>query len=334
MLCKRRRFFFSLVALFVAGSFSFSSSVWAERKMIFTTGVDTSFLQVPIAKERGIFKKHGLDVTVRKFTAGLEGFKALLAGESDASVSATPAVIAGLAQGANVRVIGTSRAGTGPYSAIVAVSDIKKPQDLLGRNVGVTWGSSGSHMFFLLYTKYHNLDRDKIQTKQLQGQEMLIAFSRGDIDAYFAWPPWWSRGLPLRKGAHVLAYSNDNSVQVGTQSLVVSKKVSEEKEVIKSIVRSFIEAEQFKETHPVEAIKLLAKEYNMTEKEVENELKAQTHHLELSGISFTDFCNSARFMIELKRVDKAPDWETAILPEFLKEIDPSRISYGKFIDCR
>ncbi|MBI4495804.1 MAG: ABC transporter substrate-binding protein [Deltaproteobacteria bacterium] len=322
------------VGALILGLVLFLPEAQAAKKIVFSTGVDTSFCQVPIAKEKGFFKKYDLDVTVKKFTAGVEGFKSLLAGESNASISATPGVIAALAQDAPIRIIGTSRAATGPYAAVVATSDIQKPQDLHGRNVGVAWGTSGSHMFFLLYCKYHKLDRDKINVKQLQPQEMMIAFSRGDIDAFFSWPPWWTRGLQVRKGAHVLAQSNDHNVHIGTQTLVISAKLAEDKEAVKGIVRAFFDAEKFKAETPKATVEMLAKEYNMTEKEVADELKAQTHRLELSELSFQDFCNSARFMIETKKVERAPNWKAGILVEYLKELDPSRLTYKRFIDCR
>lgn len=306
----------------------------AAKKITFTTGVDTSFAQVAIAEKMGFFKKYGLDVTVKKFASGNTGFKTVLSGEADASVAATPGVITALAQGATIKVIGTSRAATGPYAAVAAAAEIKKPSDLHGKNVGVALGTSGSHQFFNLYVEYHKLDRTKINIKPLQAQEMVIAFSRGDIDAFFAWPPWWRRALDLRKGAHVLAYSNDNDVHIGTQTLVVSAELAKDREAVTSIVKAFIDAENYLKDSRSDAVKLLAKEYNMTVEEIDAELKTQSHRLELSETSFIDFRNTIDFMMEQKQITKAPDWAKSIDIEFLKAVDPSRLMYKKFIDYR
>jgi len=89
-----------------------------------------------IAREAGIFSKHGLDVEVIATPTGVEGMNALIAGEVQfLQVSGGTSASAALG-GADVTVVATTLDSL--VQQLIARPEIEKPEQLKGRSVGVT----------------------------------------------------------------------------------------------------------------------------------------------------------------------------------------------------
>ncbi len=185
-----------VILVFSLGLALSGSLAEAAKKITFTSGIDPAVAHGLIAKSLGLFKKHGLNVVVKKFPSATAGLRTVAAGENDAGQASSMSFVSNLAQGGPLRVIGSTRKKLKKFGAIVATADIKKPSDLNGRKVGLKRGSSTSHLFFMLFAKYHGLKDFKVIW--LPPQQMLIAFSRGEIDAFTIWSPWWQKGLDVR----------------------------------------------------------------------------------------------------------------------------------------
>jgi NitT/TauT family transport system substrate-binding protein len=160
---------------------------------------------VYVAQDQGLFRKHGLDLTLVQVRNGAVGIAAVSSGESQVhwgSVSA--ANIGAIAEGTDlVFLAGFINKLTG---AFVVNPKIKTPVDLKGKSIGVNGLSGGAWIFAMLTLDYWGLvpERDNIQFRALGDQGVIAqGLSAGAVDAAFL---GYTYGKALEsKGFRILA---------------------------------------------------------------------------------------------------------------------------------
>src|SRR3989442_474995 len=105
------------------------------------SNVIASNLPLWVAKEAGIFAKHGLDVELTLIESS-KGIPALLTGDVKFAHIGGSEVVSAAAGGADLVIVGGT-VPVLPYVLIVAL-DIQKPEDLKGKNPSIA-GSGGSN---------------------------------------------------------------------------------------------------------------------------------------------------------------------------------------------
>jgi ABC-type nitrate/sulfonate/bicarbonate transport system substrate-binding protein len=159
-----------------------------------------------VAKDAGIFQKHGLDAQVVNVRSGAVGLSALAAGETQFhGGSATGASIGAMAGGLDlVFVAGLINKLDGTF---VVAPNIKTPADLKGKKIGVQSIGGGVWMFSMLAFDHWgiNPERDNIQFRIIGDQAVMAqALATGGIidGAYLG----YAFGAQLeRQGFRVLA---------------------------------------------------------------------------------------------------------------------------------
>ncbi|HEY7556917.1 MAG TPA: ABC transporter substrate-binding protein [Candidatus Binatia bacterium] len=158
-----------------------------------------------VARDAGIFKKHGLDATVVNVRNAQVGMSALAGGETQFHVgSATGTSIGAMASGLDLAFIaGLINKLDGTF---VVNANIKTPADLKGKRIGVQSMGGGVWMFSMLAFEHWGLnpERDKIQFRIIGDQSVMAqALTQNIIDgAYLG----YTFGARLEKqGYRVLA---------------------------------------------------------------------------------------------------------------------------------
>jgi ABC-type nitrate/sulfonate/bicarbonate transport system substrate-binding protein len=313
----------------------FASGPIAQERISFVSGLDPATAHGVIADALGLFKKHGIEVTVKKFSSAGAGVRTIYAGETDAGVGGDMNIVSPLAQGnKTVRIIGQLRRGLNGYGAAVAADYIKKPSDLKGRKVGLLQGSPVSHMFFELYRDYHKVDG--VERVWLRPQEQLIAFAKGDIDALFIFSPWWQKALEVRPGAHVLAKDSDNNILNSSIVVVVHERLMERPAVVEAMLRAIKEADDYLNTNRKGTIEILRKEINLSPELIASILDSLDQRLTLDTVLVKNLCQGHEFLkLQGKISDKgkALEWDSVVQDQYLRKVAPDRVSLNKPIRC-
>lgn len=136
-----------------------------------------------VAEEKGLFRKHGVDVEVIFIGGGgARVVSALLAGDINFSVGGGEGSIRSQMRGAET-VIASSTLTKG-MQRILAKPEIKTYQDLKGRKIGITQFGSAAHLVLVLMLKKWNMRPDQVQTLQVGSSPALLAsLDKGGIDA-------------------------------------------------------------------------------------------------------------------------------------------------------
>lgn len=176
---------FSLSGLFVL---VLPISIWAAsapHKAVYTFGgLNERSGILWVARDAGIFQKHGIDPTIVNVRSAQVGMSALAGGETQFHVgSATGTSIGAMAGGLDlVYIAGLINKLDG---AFIVNPNIKTPADLKGKRLGVQSIGGGVWMFSMLALEHWGLnpERDNIQFRVIGDQSVLAqAITQNTID--------------------------------------------------------------------------------------------------------------------------------------------------------
>jgi NitT/TauT family transport system substrate-binding protein len=220
-----------------------------------------------VARDAGIFQKHGLDARVVVFDAGSILAQAALSGQVKISVSSGPATIASRSQGADTIIVGAC-VNVLPYS-IVAAKGITNWDQLKGKKIAISRFGSGTDTAVRLVLKKFGLDpaRD-VTIVQLGTQPSRVqALAAGAIDATIISPPL---DITAKKqGYPILVNIADLGIPYPQQVIETTDRfVRENPQAVKNFLKGFIEGVRYASTHKEETKKVMTKYLKTTDPEI------------------------------------------------------------------
>ena len=176
-----------------------------------------------IARDKGIFKKNGVDVDLVVMEDPKERFPTLMADRIQMIASTVDTALLYLKKPTDfqyVVAIDDSNGGDG----IVALKDITSIADLKGKKVAVNDGSVSEFYLNVLLGKA-GLKESDLYTVNMTAADAGSAFVAKRVDAAVTWEPWLTKGKSTDFG-HLLV---DSSTTPGliTDVLIVKTRVGE-----------------------------------------------------------------------------------------------------------
>jgi len=195
-----------------------------------------------VARDRGLFKKHGLDMQFILMPRNPLAIAALLAGEIDAAIVGPGHVINAASSG--VDVIGIANLKQKLAYRFAARPEIKKKEDLRGKRIAVSGPGSTSHLQALLALQDLSMDpaAAKVAFITIPGTEMnrRLALETGGTDATAL---TGSVGdLYGNKGFTVLYNSKNTGATLPQTMLITTRRIAATKpQVIDGYLKAFVE---------------------------------------------------------------------------------------------
>ena len=179
---KQIRLFLFAAALLVFCSNAFAASA-PDRLRIGVSSFTPINAALWIAEDKGLFKKYGIEsevVLIGGASAG--GVSSLIAGDVQFLGGGGGGVISAGLGGADVIMIG-SIVNKG-VQRVVARSDIKRPEDLRQKKIGITRLGAASHLVLLIMLRNWNMTPNDVQMLQIgSSPAMMAALEKGGVDA-------------------------------------------------------------------------------------------------------------------------------------------------------
>lgn len=236
-----------------------------KRIKIGYPAVSYNQVHIWIAKDAGLFKKHGLDTEVIFFRGGQMATQALVAGDPPI-VNIGTVVQAGL-QGHDVVLIASSESAYN-YS-VVARPGVAKIEQLKGKRLGVSGFGSASHNAALILLKKFNLEPNKDVAVVVAGptMERLAAVDAGRIDSTILTPSEMPRA---RKQGLVEVYDMlDLGIEVQGNGFATSRSfIRSNREIALSALKGYVEALFYIPRNREETRRITAKYMRTTDPEV------------------------------------------------------------------
>ncbi len=294
-----RRYCWAIAAVVVA-FFLKGSAVGSEAVRVGYLQNDIHQLACWVALEKGFYKKNGVDVRIAGiFKAGPEEMSAFAGGALDmgyvGEAPATTAVANGM-----VRVKVLAQVNT-EGSAVVVAKDatMSTMLDLRGKTVAVPGYSTVQDFLLQKAVAKWGLKQKDVRIMVLKPPEMIGALRTGQIDAFIAWEPYPAKAQTMGVGK-ALFYSRDIWKNHPCCALVVSEPfLHKRRKDAVAVVRAHIQATDFINENPEEAITIGVKYTGMDERTVRLALKSvnYTYHLSVEGErEYVKFLTSLKYI--------------------------------------
>ncbi|HEY3920268.1 MAG TPA: ABC transporter substrate-binding protein [Stellaceae bacterium] len=168
-------------------------------KLTLGYGLTSDYLPAYIAKDNGIFEKHGLDVTMKAVTSSSVAPPALVSNSLQISQATPPNLLLANDGGLDlVSVAGVGRlTAAHPHTSLVTHPGfaIHTPKDLIGRKVAVPGISSAMDLVLRKWLIDGGVQPNQVTIVEAPFQQMGDMLRSGQLDAAFQFEPMLSRTL-------------------------------------------------------------------------------------------------------------------------------------------
>jgi ABC-type nitrate/sulfonate/bicarbonate transport system substrate-binding protein len=228
------------LALFLG--LALSSALFAQERYMIAYGGFAGF-QAPVwaAKDLGLLSKYGVSADVVMVPGSPRGIQALLGGSVHfAQVDAATTANA-IQQGADLVMISGSM-NTFPFS-FVAQKEIRKPEDLTGKKIGIVGFGGANELAVILALKEWNVPRQGVTIIQSGGAaNRLLALSAKALDATVLAHP--ELGEAVRMGMNVLAHMSEMKTAAFPMNAIVVRRsfLERNRDAVKRFQQAYAEA--------------------------------------------------------------------------------------------
>jgi len=236
--CSRSKFLGAVV--FLALGFSGQTVGAAEglQKLRIAYAAITAAFALPwMAKEAGIFQRHGLDVELVYIASGARAVQTLVGGSIDVAEVGGPAGVDARLAGADTVYVALPVTRVLVFT--VAAPQIQRIEEMRGKTIGVTRIGTVTDFFTRIYLRQNNLVPDKdVMIRQAGGlPEIVAALKAGQVEGgTFGFPAV----LHARAaGFRVLVDYNTAGYRYPLSSVIVTQRLLRTQE---SAVRRLLEA--------------------------------------------------------------------------------------------
>ncbi len=217
-----------------------------------TCAVSGGFIHLYTALDNGLFDKYGMKVNHIYMRGSGISLTALASDEVQFIYCAADGTIPGMATGIDAKLVAAPLVGL-PY-VLLARKDIKRPEDLKGKSIGVTRPGDLSFRLSRAVLKKFNLTEDEVKLRPIGGSqsERYNAMVQDIIQAIIVTPPLDVRGK--RDGFNLIYHLNDLNLPFIYSSVHTNSKTPRERPwLVQRFVAAMAESVQFVEKNPENA---------------------------------------------------------------------------------
>ena len=300
-----------------------SLTVSARAETITVTHWGSAFYGAPyaVAMAKGLFKKHGVDITgILTSAGGGTSVRNTLAGDLPFGEVALPAAILAINSGQPLKIIG---GGVESIADILWITQPDSPinsiKDLVGKKVSFTSPGSVTNMLILMCLKAANIDPKEV--KLLPAGDLganLSAVINKAVDAGMNGEPLWSENKGKVKPAF---WTKDCFPPEMTQTVAITTAefAATGGDKLRAIIAARREGVEFIIKNPDEAAEIVAKAYNGDPKLYREVFK---HFVEINyfgdgRINTKGMDRMAEGMQLVGTLKGPPDWKKMVDPSFL-----------------
>jgi NitT/TauT family transport system substrate-binding protein len=210
-----------------------------------------------VAKDAGIFKKHGLDVDMLFINGSTRGIQSLIAGDLNFTGAVGTSAINGRLAGGDIRII-SSLVNTLPYY-VVGKPEIKSPEDLKGRSAATHIPGTSADFALRLALRRFGMDYLDIRAVTIGGSPARVAaVMSGQLDFTVVTEP--GKIEAERAGLKVIMDMAKLDIPFQfTCAVTTGQMIREQPETVMAFVKSMAEAVHFYKNNKEQVIKIMQK---------------------------------------------------------------------------
>jgi NitT/TauT family transport system substrate-binding protein len=246
--------------------FALAGAAEAASVRVAYSSISAAMLPLFVAKDQRLFEKHGVDVDVT-YIRGV-AIEALIANEVQFVRASPPSVVRSTLRGIDLAVIANTI--NVPVFSLMTRPDIKSPEDLKGKKLGVTGLGDSPDLVLSMVLEKFGLQRGKdVMVVAIHGgmPDLMLAVSRGFVDGGMISAPSNLRGL--KAGLRELIDSADLGVPYLNSPLSTRRAfIKSQRDTVLRVLRGYYEGVQATRGERDASIRILAKYTRVQDPEI------------------------------------------------------------------
>ena len=282
---------------------------------------------VIIAREKGYFVKHGIDLDPKLFTAGRLTLDAVLAGAANFSTTAETPMTAAVMAGRPIAMLARLAKAT-PTTLVRVDSGINSLQDLKGKKLGITAGT-GSEVYVFTVLEKAGLTPSDVTYVNLRPEDMPGALANRSVDAINTWQPNIANAERLLPGETKVVPTA--GIYSETWNLIATPDyVKANGRIATAMLEALLDAEHFIDNNRSETEDILSRVVGVDRSVVESSWPNFEFHIALDPDVIAILQAHSRWRLATgnapQGVTAVPDFRKIIFPDPLRAAEPNRVS--------
>jgi NitT/TauT family transport system substrate-binding protein len=251
------------MATLAAALFASSMAFAQETKLTFAMSGWTGFAPITLAKEAGIFKKNGLDITVKKIPQK-DRHLAIASGDVQCAATTVETWIAWNANGVPTTQIFQLDKSFGA-DGIVVKPGITKISDLKGKTIAVSAPGTAPYFTLAWMLKKNGMSMKDVKLVSLEPQAAANAMLAGTagVDAAMTYEPFLSAVRAKPEAGTILATTLDYPMVMDTVGCT-PKFLSDNPKAAKALADSYFEALEMIQKDPKKSFEIMGADVKQT----------------------------------------------------------------------
>jgi NitT/TauT family transport system substrate-binding protein len=221
----------------------------------------TGFAPLTLAKEAGIFKKNGLDVSIKKIPQK-DRHLAIASGDVQCAATTVETYVVWNANGVPITQVVQLDKSYGADGLAVR-SGIAKVADLKGKTVGVDAPGTSPYFGLAWILKKNGLSMKDITVATMSPQAAAQAFVAGQNDAAMTYEPYLSAVRDKPESGKIIATTLDYPMVMDTLGCT-PKFISDNPKAVKAMVDSYFEALEMIRKDPAKSYEIMGADVKQT----------------------------------------------------------------------
>lgn len=334
----RKRIAVALLILLCSGFFA-HSSLGGDKVRVGLSALSATSGSLWVAEEKGLFTKHGIDAEVIFVGGGAARVVgSLIAGDIQFATGGGDAIIRAALRGADV--ISVASPLIKGLQRVMARADIKSPEELKGKKVGITRFGSASHLVILLALRRWGMRPDEVQILQVESSPAMLASldNRGIDAAVLTMPSFF---VAEERGYRVLADLGEMDIYYLQNTLDTTRGyLRRHRDQALRFTKGMVEGIAYFKKNKKESLEVLRKKLRIQSEQEKNykylessyHLLASKYYSEIPYPSTRAIQTSLEFLAADEPKAKGADAKSFMDESLIKEIEASgfiKTLYGR-----
>jgi NitT/TauT family transport system substrate-binding protein len=311
---------FALVLLSVALGYAVAATAQDTKVAIGISGW-TGFAPLTLAKEAGIFKKNGVDVSIKKIPQK-DRHLAIASGDVQCAATTVETYVVWNANGVPITQVVQLDKSYGADGLAVR-NNVAKVADLKGKTVGVDAPGTSPYFGLAWILKKNGLAMKDVTVATMSPQAAAQAFVAGQNDAAMTYEPYLSSVRDKPDSGKIIATTLDYPMVMDTFGCT-PKFIKENPKAVKAMVDSYFEALEMIKKDPAKSYEIMGADVKQTGEQF---AKSAAYLRWQDKAANQQFFNgpiqafskeSADLLLEIGIIKSIPDVNTLVDTQFIK----------------
>ena len=204
--------------------------------------------------------------------------------------------------------------------------DINIPQDLVGKKVATTIGTT-AHFFMSVFLTLNGIDVSDVEIVNMKPGEMVEAIVNGGVDAICTWEPNVLNTVK-RLGDNAIILPSDVGYKATFNLVAMNGYIENNPELIRKVIKALVKAEEFVKDNREESVDIIASRLKLNGEDIDKLWDGYRFNISLSQSLILTLEDVASWSIRSNFTDatEIPNYLDYIYMDALEEVKPEAVT--------